>query len=113
MWSSCLSLLMDLSLGLTRWLVRVPRPVFAPVYQNLTDHHCHQLVQSHCWRMLVKRWVCGELAEEVWRAWGVGEASSPLMTLRETLCCSLTFGHWEKTCARHCPRLESCPDSAL
>lgn len=60
---------------------------------------------------LVKRWVCGGLEEEVWRAWVVEEASNHLMTQRETLCWSLTSGHWEKTCALHCPQLESCPDS--
>lgn len=98
---------MDLSLG----PVRLQRPVFAPVYQNPTGHRCHQLVQSRCWKMLVKRWVCGGLEEEVWRAWVVGEASNHLTTQRETLCWSLTFGHWEKTCALHCPQLESCLDS--
>lgn len=58
---------------------------------------------------LVKRWVCGALEEEVWMVWVVGEA---WMTPRETLCCSLTSGHWEKTCALHHPQLESCLDSA-
>ena len=61
---------------------------------------------------LVKRLVCVGLEEEVWRAWVVGEASSPLMTLKETLCCWLTSGHWEKTCALQRPQLGSCPDSA-
>lgn len=44
------------------------------------------------------------------RAWVVGQALNPL-TLRETLCCSLTSEHWEKTCALHRPPLESCLDS--
>lgn len=61
---------------------------------------------------LVKKWVCGGLEEEVWRAWVVGEAWNLLMTLRETLCCSLTSEHWEKTCALHHPQLENCLDSA-
>lgn len=80
---------MDLILGLMRAL----RQVFAPVYQILTDHHCHQLVQSCCWKMLVRRRVCGGSEVEVWRAWVVGQALSRLMTLRETLCCWLTSGH--------------------
>lgn len=61
---------------------------------------------------LVKRWVCGGLEEEVWRAWEVGEALRPLTTRRESLCRLLISGHWEKTCALHRPQLESCLDSA-
>lgn len=61
---------------------------------------------------LVKRWVCVGLEEEVWRAWVVGEASSPQMTLKETPCCLLTSGHWEKTCDQHHPQLGSCLYSA-
>lgn len=61
---------------------------------------------------LVKKWVCGGLEEEVWKAWEVGEAWILLMTLRETPCCSLTSAHWEKTCALHHPRLENCLDCA-
>lgn len=60
----------------------------------------------------MKRWVCGVLEEEVWRAWEVGEALKPLTTKKESLCCLLISGHWARTCAQHHPQLESCPDYA-
>lgn len=106
MWSPCPSLQKD-------WRLRPMRVLSAPVCLNLIGHHWHQLVQSRCWKMLVKRWVCVGLEEEVWRAWVVGGAASPLMTLRETQCFSLTSGHREKAGALHRPQRENCLYSAL
>lgn len=106
MWSSCLGPTKGRGLQLPQ------EPALARACPSLSDHHCCQLVQNHCWKMLVKRWVCVGLEGEAWRVGGVGGAVSSLMTLRETLCRSLPSDHQEKTCDQHRPQLESCPYSA-